>query len=38
MKVECTYAKDVLKGDDVSEIRIKLLRHESETCPITDTD
>lgn len=38
MKVQCTYVKDVLKGDDVSEIRLKLLRHEAEVCPINDAD
>lgn len=36
MKVECTYVKDVLKGDDVSELRIKLLAQSAEINPIND--
>lgn len=36
MKVECHYVKDVLKGDDVSELRIKLLAQSAEINPIKD--
>jgi hypothetical protein len=36
--VSCTLAKDVLRGDDVSELRLRLLSASPETYPFKDDD
>ena len=38
MNVECSIVKDVLKGDDVTELRMKLLSSGPETYPYKDDD
>ena len=38
MNVECSIVKDVLKGDDVTELRVKLLSSGPETYPYKDDD
>jgi len=36
MDVECTFVRDVLQGDDVYEMRLKLLSSSPETYPFKD--
>lgn len=38
MNVECTFVKDVLRGDDISELRLKLLSTGPESYPYQDDD
>ncbi|KAL4422528.1 hypothetical protein ABPG75_008725 [Micractinium tetrahymenae] len=38
MDVECTFVRDVLQGDDVYEMRLKLLSSSPETYPFKDDD
>ena len=38
LTVSCTLAKDVLRGDDVSELRLRLLSASPETYPFKDDD
>ena len=38
IRVECTIAKDTLKGDDATELRLKLLSQEAESYPFKDDD
>ena len=38
INVACQYVKDVLRGDDVSEIRLKLLSQTYEAYPYKDDD
>ena len=38
IRVECTIAKDTLKGDDVTELHLKLLSQEAESYPFKDDD
>ena len=38
MKVDCNIVKDVLKGDEVTELRVKLLSIENEIYPYKDDD
>ena len=36
--VECAFVKDVLKGDDAYELRLKFLVQAAETYPYRDED
>lgn len=36
MSVECEFRKDMLKGEDCYEIRIKLISHEPELLPFKE--
>ncbi|EFN52425.1 hypothetical protein CHLNCDRAFT_138928 [Chlorella variabilis] len=38
MDVECAFVRDVLRGDDVYEIRLKLLSSSTEAYPFKDDD
>ncbi len=38
IRVECTIAKDTLKGDDATELHLKLLSHGAESYPFKDDD
>mmetsp|Transcript_37660 Transcript_37660/g.89466 ORF Transcript_37660/g.89466 Transcript_37660/m.89466 type:complete len:174 (-) Transcript_37660:79-600(-) len=38
MHVECSFARDALKGDDAFEIRLRLLEHQAEDYPFKDDD
>ena len=38
IRVECTIAKDTLKGDDATELHLKLLSLEAESYPFKDDD
>lgn len=38
IRVECTVAKDTLKGDDATELHLKLLSQEAESYPFKDDD
>lgn len=38
INVSCSFVKDVLRGDDVSELRLKLLSQMHETYPYKDDD
>ena len=38
IRVECTVAKDTLKGDDTTELHLKLLSQEAESYPFKDDD
>lgn len=38
MNVECRFVRDVLKGDNVSEMRLKLKSIGSESYPYQDDD
>jgi hypothetical protein len=38
MVVEARFAQDMLRGDDVYEIRLKLLEHKDERFPFKDDD
>lgn len=38
IRVECTLAKDTLKGDDATELHLKLLSQEAESYPFKDDD
>lgn len=38
MKVDCNIVKDVLKGDDVTELRVQLISIENEIYPYKDDD
>ena len=38
INVACQFVKDVLRGDDVSEIRLKLLSQTYEAYPYKDDD
>ena len=38
INVECHFAKDVLHGDDVTEMRLKLISSLPETYPYQDDD
>ncbi|BDA42448.1 Trafficking protein particle complex subunit 3 [Coccomyxa sp. Obi] len=38
INVSCNFVKDVLRGDDVSELRLKLLSQMHETYPYKDDD
>ena len=38
ISVACNFVKDVLRGDDVSELRLKLLSQMHETYPYKDDD
>jgi hypothetical protein len=34
MRVECEFSKDVLRGDDVSEIKVKLIEIMKDEIPV----
>jgi hypothetical protein len=36
--VECAFVKDVLKGDDLYELRLKFLTRNAETYPYREED
>ena len=38
MDVECSFLKDALRGDDATEIRMKLISAKPETYPFKDDD
>ena len=38
MSVECEFRKDMLRGDDCYELRVKLTAHEAEQYPFKDDD
>ena len=38
IRVECSVAKDTLKGDDATELLLKLLSLEAESYPFKDDD
>ena len=38
INASCHFVKDVLRGDDVSEMRLKLLSQKSEVYPYTEDD
>lgn len=38
MDVECSFVKDMLRGDDVYEMRLKLLSSSTESYPFKDDD
>ena len=38
MSVECSLGRDVLKGDDVTELKVKLISLGPETYPYKDDD
>jgi hypothetical protein len=38
MDVECTFVRDVLAGDDVYEMRLRLLSSSPEAYPFKDDD
>lgn len=38
INVECSFVKDVLRGDDISELRLKLLSTGPESYPYQDDD
>ena len=38
INASCNFVKDVLRGDDVSEMRLKLLSQKSEVYPYTEDD
>lgn len=38
MNVDCQFVKDILRGDDISEIRLKLRSLWPETYPYQDDD
>ena len=38
INASCSFAKDVLRGDDVSEMHLKLLSQKSEVYPYTEDD
>ncbi len=38
MDVECSFVRDVLRGDDVYEMRLKLLSSSTEAYPFKDDD
>ena len=38
INASCNFVKDILRGDDVSEMRLKLLSQKSEVYPYTEDD
>ncbi len=38
MQVECDFVKDTLRGDEVNEIRLKLISEGTEAYPFKDDD
>ena len=38
IRVECSIAKDTLKGDDATELHLKLLSLEAESYPFKDDE
>lgn len=38
MEVECSFVKDALRGDDATEIRLKLIAAQPESYPFKDDD
>lgn len=38
MNIDCTLVRDVLRGDDVTELRVKLISLGPETYPYKDDD
>lgn len=38
ISVECSFARDVLRGDDAYELRLRLISQSSEQYPFKDDD
>ena len=38
ISVDCRFVRDVLRGDDVTEMRLKLISSSPETYPYQDDD